>query len=62
MLTSMVVTCEEDLGEGLKNDDKILSCCLALDTAPPPHTADGMKTVMRNAVLLTDDRCVRAQL
>ena len=58
ILTSMGVTCEEDQGDGMKNDDKILSCCLALDTSPPPHTEDGMKTVTRNAVLITDDRHV----
>jgi len=50
------VTTEEDLGNGMKNDDKILACCLALDTSAPPHMEDGMRTVTRNAVLLTDDR------
>jgi hypothetical protein len=40
----------------MKNDDKILACCLALDTAPAPRMEEGMRTVTRNAVLLTDDR------
>jgi hypothetical protein len=52
----MGVTSEEDLGDGMKNDDKILHCCLALDAGPPAHTEGGMKTVSRTSVLLTDDR------
>jgi hypothetical protein len=50
------VTTEEDLADGMKNDDKILACCLALDTSPAPRMEEGMRTVTRNAVLLTDDR------
>lgn len=56
ILTSLAVTQEEDTNSGLNNDDRILACCLNLDTAPAPVIKDGMKTVQRTAVLLTDDR------
>lgn len=52
----MMVTGEEDALNGMTNDDRILACCLNLDTSPPSSTTEGMKTVYRNAVLLTDDR------
>ena len=53
---SVKVTVEEDGDCDVTNDDRILSCCLALDTSPVSSTTDGMKTVFRNSVLLTDDR------
>jgi len=56
ILTSLGVTVEEDSEVGLNNDDRILSCCLNLDSSPSPTTVDGMKTVFRTSVLLTDDR------
>lgn len=56
IVNSVKVTVEEDGDGDMTNDDKILSCCLALDTSPVSTTTDGMKTVYRNSVLLTDDR------
>lgn len=56
ILTSLVVHLEEDTEAGMKNDDRILACCLNLDSSPAPTMLDGMKTVFRTSVLLTDDR------
>ena len=56
ILSSLGVTVEEDTGDGRTNDDRILLCCLNLDTSPAPHLKDGMKTVYRSSILLTDDR------
>jgi len=39
-----------------KKDDKILSCCLALNTDPLPTVTHDIKTVYRDTVLITDDR------
>ena len=50
------MTQEEDTDDGQNNDDRILACCINLDTAPAPVLKDGMKTVHRTSVLLTDDR------
>jgi len=47
---------EEDTSDGQKNDDRILTCCLSLNTGPPPEVRQGMKTVYRDTVLITDDR------
>ena len=55
-MTSVMATSEMDTCADETNDDRILSCCLNLDTSPPASTKDGMKTVYRNSVLLTDDR------
>ena len=55
---SIKVALEEDGDCDVTNDDRILSCCLALDTSPVSSTTDGMKTVFRNSVLLTDDRYI----
>jgi len=56
ILTSLIVTAEQDTGADQTNDERILQCCLNLDTSPAACTKDGMKTVFRNSVLLTDDR------
>eukprot|EP00088_Acartia_fossae_P052586 TRINITY_DN5945_c0_g1_i2.p1 TRINITY_DN5945_c0_g1~~TRINITY_DN5945_c0_g1_i2.p1 ORF type:complete len:1186 (-),score=351.14 TRINITY_DN5945_c0_g1_i2:275-3715(-) len=56
ILTSVMATSEMDTCADETNDDRILSCCLNMDTSPPAATKDGMKTVYRNSVLLTDDR------
>lgn len=56
VLPSFSMTSEEDILDGKKNDDRILDCCLALDSAPAPKLKDGMRTVHRDTVLLTDDR------
>jgi len=56
ILTSLAMTQEEDTDDGQNNDDRILACCINLDTAPAPVLKDGMKTVHRTSVLLTDDR------
>ena len=39
-----------------KNDDRILQCCLALNSSPPATIENGIKTVHRDTVLITDDR------
>ena len=57
VLSSVGVTCEEDTEDGKKNDDRILDCCLAIDTAPAAKEKEGMRTVHRDTVLLTHDRC-----
>jgi len=56
ILANFGVISEEDCSDGQKNDDKILSCCLALNTGPPPSVTQGIKTVYRDTVLITDDR------
>ena len=39
-----------------KNDDRILQCCLNLNSSPPATIENGIKTVHRDTVLITDDR------
>jgi len=56
ILANFGVISEEDGSDGQKNDDKILSCCLSLNSGPPPTVAQEIKTVYRDTVLITDDR------
>jgi len=56
ILSNFGVISEEDGSDGQKNDDKILSCCLALNSGPTPTVTQGIKTVYRDTVLITDDR------
>jgi len=62
ILTSLIVTAEQDTGADQTNDERILQCCLNLDTSPAACTKDGMKTVFRNSVLLTDDRNLKLKV
>merc|ERR1711862_275476 len=50
---------EEDCSDGQKNDDRILQCCLNLNSSPAPTIEHGIKTVYRDTVLITDDRNLR---
>lgn len=43
-----------------KNDDRILQCCLSLNTSPEASVVEGIKTIPRDSVLITDDRSVLA--
>jgi len=56
ILANFGVISEEDGSDGQKNDDKILQCCLELNSGPPPTVTQGIKTVYRDTVLITDDR------
>merc|ERR1712107_110354 len=59
VLNSFSLAFEEDCSDGQKNDDRILQCCLALNTSPAPSVEAGIKTVHRDTVLITDDRNLR---
>lgn len=56
VMSNFGVFSEEDTSDGQKNDDRILSCCLALNSGPDPEVRQGIKTVYRDTVLITDDR------
>jgi len=49
---------EEDCSDGQKNDDRILQCCLSLNNSPEATIVQGIKTIHRDSVLITDDRLV----
>jgi len=55
-LANFSVLSEEDCSDGQKNDDRILSCCLSLNSSPAVTISQGIKTVFRDTVLITDDR------
>ena len=59
VLNSFSLAIEEDCSDGQKNDDRILQCCLSLNASPAPTIENGIKTVHRDTVLITDDRNLR---
>ena len=59
VLNSFSLAIEEDCSDGQKNDDRILQCCLSLNSSPAPTIENGIKTVHRDTVLITDDRNLR---
>lgn len=59
VLNNFSLAFEEDCSDGQKNDDRILQCCLNLNSSPPATIENGIKTVHRDTVLITDDRNLR---
>jgi len=59
LLNNFSLGTEEDCSDGQKNDDRILQCCLSLNTSPEASVVEGIKTIPRDSVLITDDRNLR---